>query len=329
MQSQDSTVDSAAGSARRGSRPAGRPVIFGEILFDVFPDGSRVLGGAPFNVAWHLQAFGFRPLMISRIGCDEAGATIRDSMSRWGFDLEGVQIDRQKPTGAVRVDLDSGGQPSYTILPDQAYDAIEWAPAVAAARSADGALMYHGTLASRSDVSLRALLELRKTVDIPVFVDVNLRDPWWLEEKMTQLLEGVSWLKLNEDELQRLLPGVGGESTGEVTSAAERLRFRVAASEVLLTRGELGAVAVSDAGATELAPRPPRRMVDTVGAGDAFSAVWIAGQLRGWPVETTLRRSLDFASKICSIRGATTTERRLYGDVLDGWSHAEGRSTAS
>jgi len=322
MQSQDSKVESTTGSRQRGSRSAGRPVIVGEVLFDEFPDGSRVLGGAPFNVAWHLQAFGHRPLMITRIGSDEAGAEVRDSMSRWGLDLEGVQVDPQRPTGTVCVDLDSG-QPSYTILADQAYDVIERVPAVVSARAADGRLLYHGTLAARTDISRQAILELREIPGISVFVDVNLRDPWWLEDKMTQLLEGVAWLKLNEDELRRLLPGDGGDGAEDVTAAAERLRRRVAASEVLVTRGELGAAFVSDGDAIELAPPPPRRMVDTVGAGDAFSAVWIAGELRGWTAETKLRRSLDFASRICTIRGATTTDKEVYDDVLDDWAHVE------
>ena len=67
-----------------------RPIIFGEVLFDCFPDGSRVLGGAPFNVAWHLQAFGAEPLFVSRVGNDPMGRKIRDAMLQWGMDTSGL-----------------------------------------------------------------------------------------------------------------------------------------------------------------------------------------------------------------------------------------------
>ena len=79
--------------------------IFGEVLFDHFPDGRRVLGGAPFNVAWHLQAFGLRPLVITRVGADDDGAQVLQAMEAWGMDTTGVQVDEVNPTGSVRVEL--------------------------------------------------------------------------------------------------------------------------------------------------------------------------------------------------------------------------------
>ncbi len=84
------------------------PVIFGEVLFDRFPDGNSVLGGAPFNVAWHLQAFGARPLLISSVGDDELGAEIRQTMQDWGMDDSGLQTDAAHPTGTVEVSFNAG-----------------------------------------------------------------------------------------------------------------------------------------------------------------------------------------------------------------------------
>ncbi len=101
-----------------------RPLIFGEVLFDVMPDGTRVLGGAPFNVAWHLEAFGLRPLMITRVGVDESGDEVLTAMASWGMDTSGVQRDDTYPTGRVEVDLDDG-EPTFHILPDQAYDHLD------------------------------------------------------------------------------------------------------------------------------------------------------------------------------------------------------------
>ena len=85
-----------------------RITIFGEVLFDRFPDGSSVLGGAPFNVAWHLQAFGQRPLFISRIGRDRLGDTIRSAMQSWQMDVLGLQQDEIYPTGTVQVAIEQG-----------------------------------------------------------------------------------------------------------------------------------------------------------------------------------------------------------------------------
>jgi fructokinase len=90
-------------SVEPGNGARGRPVVVGEVLFDVFPDDDRILGGAPFNVAWHLQAFGLDPLLITRIGDDADGTAVVDAMSSWGMDLSGVQTDAGAPTGEVRV----------------------------------------------------------------------------------------------------------------------------------------------------------------------------------------------------------------------------------
>ena len=84
--------------------PTGRPILIGEVLFDCFPDGSRVLGGAPFNVAWHLQAFGLDPLLISRVGADQAGDEVLAAMESWGMDRTGVQRDEELPTGWLAYD---------------------------------------------------------------------------------------------------------------------------------------------------------------------------------------------------------------------------------
>ncbi len=79
--------------------------IFGEVLFDHFPDGKRVLGGAPFNVAWHLQAFGLAPRFISRVGADAEGESVLTAMREWGMDTQAVQIDAHRPTGRVSVQI--------------------------------------------------------------------------------------------------------------------------------------------------------------------------------------------------------------------------------
>jgi len=101
-----------------------RPVMFGEVLFDMFPDGSVVLGGAPFNVAWHLQAFGLSPLLISRVGADALGRQVSAAMQEWGMDRSGLQLDSAHPTGTVSISF-SDGEPKFDIVPNRAFDYIE------------------------------------------------------------------------------------------------------------------------------------------------------------------------------------------------------------
>ena len=160
-----------------------RPLIFGEVLFDVMPDGTRVLGGAPFNVAWHLEAFGLRPLMVTRVGRDDSGDEVLEAMESWGMDHSAVQRDDAHPTGQVQVDLQDG-EPTFHILADQAYDHIDGDSAVQSAAGNTFSILYHGSLISRGTVSASALDDLEDASGVPVFVDVNLRDPWWNHQEV-------------------------------------------------------------------------------------------------------------------------------------------------
>jgi fructokinase len=292
------------------SAPGARPIVFGEVLFDRFPDGAVVLGGAPFNVAWNLQAFGRAPLLISRVGDDDLGRDIRSRMQRWGMDTSLLQVDPSHPTGTVDVTIEDG-EPSYEIVADVAYDFIE----AADLRSiGDAALIYHGSLALRSAASRAAFEQLIETTGLPRFLDVNLRPPWWSAARVVALLGGARWVKLNEDELSSLAP----QSRASDTSADEfRRRFELDA--VILTRGEHGALCLTDAGAHTVRPSSGDRKVDTVGAGDAFASVVLLGLLEQWPLPTALERAQTFASAVVGLRGATSEDRGFYAGFTDAW----------
>lgn len=294
-----------------------RPVVYGEVLFDRFEDGSAVLGGAPFNVAWHLQGFGLRPRFISRVGRDPAGTEARDTMAAWGMDTAGLQVDEIHPTGAVEVRL-RNGQPSYTILPDQAYDFIDAGQARQAMTEVDACLLYHGTLAARSPASRDALFEAARADATPVFVDINLRAPWWQRAVLDRALTGARWVKLNDEELAEL-EGHPAASESELLERAKRLCRERQLQLLIVTRGEHGAAFVSADQVVSDRPRPVRELVDTVGAGDAFAAVCIYGLIRQWPWADTLRRALDFAARICENRGATVADPDLYQAQKERW----------
>jgi fructokinase len=290
---------------------ARRPLIFGEVLFDRFPDGSTVLGGAPFNVAWNLKALGLDPLLISRVGRDDLGADILAAMRGWGLDPRGIQTDDVHPTGTVEVALEDG-EPRFEIAAGRAYDfiAAEDLPPLAGA-----GVLYHGSLALRTEASRLALDRLRSTAAGPILMDVNLRDPWWNPELVARWMSQASWVKLNEDELARLVP-----EEPDLRRRSARLLGQGDLATVLVTRGAAGAYAAGREGWT-CAPAPVAApaVVDTVGAGDAFSSVIILGISRGWPVAGTLDRALAFAAGVVGLRGATTVDRAFYEGFRTDW----------
>lgn len=288
------------------------PLVFGEALFDCFPDGSQVLGGAPFNVAWHLQGFGTAPCFISRIGQDALGERIAAAMTDHGMDLSGLQRDPAHATGSVTVHL-SGGEPSYDIVSDRAYDHIDAGllPVVP-----PGTLLYHGTLALRQATSAAALASLIAKAEPALFVDVNLRSPWWETTLVLALLERARWVKLNADELGLLAPA--GDS---VAARARALCERHQLDLVFVTLGARGALALAADGTAEhIAPAGPVTVVDAVGAGDGFASVLILGLLRDWPLAETLARAQAFAQSIVAHRGATVSDPGFYADWLAQWS---------
>jgi fructokinase len=286
--------------------------VFGEVLYDVFPDGQQVLGGAPFNVAWHAQAFGLAPHFISRVGNDAEGDRIIAAMRNWGMHLDGLQQDAEHPTGRVRVSLTADNEPSYEIVSDSAWDFID---SDMLPPCGDCGLLYHGTLALRNAVSRRALEALKGAAAGATFIDVNLRAPWWDRERVIAYLDGVRWTKLNHHELELLAPGAAG-----MDAAIERFMRRHAPELLIVTRGGAGALAVSNTGEkAHAAPDRSHPVVDTVGAGDAFAAVVLLGLLRGWPLPVIMRRAQTFASAIVGRRGATVGDMAFYQPFIDHW----------
>lgn len=291
-----------------------RPLIFGEVLFDQFPDGSAVLGGAPFNVAWHLQALGHAPLFISRVGDDELGSTIRQRMQQWGMDCSALQTDSQHATGRVRVEFKEG-EPRFEILAEQAYDFIS---AESLPQIREPHIFYHGTLALRQRESRAALERLFESEDPQIFMDVNLRPPWWDKAQVITRLKSAHWAKLNEGELNAL-----SNSSGDLESQADALMRDCDLELLIITRGKQGALARRRNGEMEfIQPQANTDVTDTVGAGDAFSAVVITGLLRGWDLGPMLQRAQTFASAIVGIRGATPTMKDFYTPFVSQWSQA-------
>ena len=295
-----------------------RVALFGEILFDEFPD-RRVLGGAPLNVTRHLRAFGLDPLLVSRVGEDEGADEALEAMRGYGLSTSGVQRDPARPTGRVRVTIAGGGH-EFEIVPDQAYDFVEPAAARRAVAAHDPALFYFGTLAQRNVASRGALLAALEATACPRFVDVNLRAPWYDREIVELSLGAAHFAKLNDDELEEVTRMIGLESGG-TRERAVRLVDHFALAALVVTCGEHGAWLLTGEGSVYRVEGRARvdGLVDTVGAGDGFAAVVVLGTLRGWPPDETLARADEFAREICRIRGAIPPTDDFYISFRERW----------
>lgn len=296
-------------------RPGARVVVLGEVLFDCFPDGPR-LGGAPFNVAWHLTGLGLGPAFVSRVGADDLGARIRRAMAAHGMADDRLQEDPEHPTGQVRVTLDGRGGHAFEILKDQAYDHIDRAAALDAVAQRPPDLVHFGTLCLRAPASREAILAAVGACPGVRALDVNLRPGCWTEATVRQALDAATVVKLNEDELDVL--GAMFAPADGFKARAESFRAVFDLDVLCVTRGDTGACWCT-ADTWHEAQSPATRVVDTVGAGDGFAAVVITGMLSGWAPTETLSRAAAFASAICGMRGACPTDPAFYAPFRSGW----------
>jgi len=307
-------------------QPASCTVVFGEALVDDFIT-EQVVGGAPFNVARNLAAFGMAPLMITRIGDDKAGESVRAEFTRFGMPQEGLQCDPAESTGRVVVER-GAGEHRFIILPDQAYDHIDAACALKAAAQAAPATIYFGTLAQRHGTSRHALRGLLGASNARRYLDLNVRKDQVSERCVFESLHAADIVKVNEDELVNLFSWY--TRTRHDTSRIDSMEVRTACATLLrifslealvVTLGPRGAVVFCADGSViaDHGSVPPRRIIDTVGAGDAFSAVFLLGRAHGWPLQQTLARANQFAGAICGISGAVPTDLAFYEPWLSSW----------
>lgn len=284
--------------------PNSKPIIFGEALYDCFDSGERILGGAPFNIAWHLQALGDAPYFISKVGQDPLGEQIIDQACQWGMTTESLQTDPEHPTGQVTISI-IDGEPQYDICENSAYDFID---EVTQANCPTKGLFYHGSLALRNPHARQTFETLINKGQYDLFMDVNLRDPWWQKQSILQWIAQAHWVKINHHELHRL-----GFSDPTIQNAMQDFQQRFPNTQLIVTRGEAGTIVLTETGQFfEHTPTKINQIIDTVGAGDAFTAVFIHGLICNWSIEKTLAIAQSFASQIIGIRGAISTDPQFY-----------------
>jgi fructokinase len=307
-----------------GDRPLAT-VVFGEALVDDFITEQQV-GGAPFNVARNLAAFMEPQLMLTRIGSDRNGEVVRGEFERFAMSEAGLQIDRMEETGRVVVERRPGGH-RFVILPKQAYDFIDPIGALDALSKVTPGMIYFGTLAQRGQRSRETLYKLLAATQATRFLDLNLRDGQTDRGCVSESLRAADIVKVNEEELQALFswyfqidPATQLE-TEEVRASCRALLAMFSLEALIVTLGHRGSVYFGADGRLIVNrdnPAPPF-VLDTVGAGDAFSAIFMLGRARGWALEQTLARANEFAGAVCAISGAVPCDMGFYDKWVGRW----------
>lgn len=290
----------------------------GEVLFDAFPEYER-LGGAPFNFIIHLHRLGYSTDFLTCVGRDAAGKQILDFLADQEMALQFIQKDDQRPTGRVTVEMLANGGHRFQILPDRAYDSIQYPKNLVESPSFNPALIYFGSLSQRSPITretLYRILDLKKNKSL-VFLDLNLRAPYFDLEIIEQSLRACDILKFNDEELrelQSMMPSLPRNSE----TCIKQLMQEYALQTVCLTRGGRGSQLFYQGNFFEKSLSDNIEITDTIGAGDGFAAILSAGILEAWSGEQMLSRASEFAGAICGMVGAVPDEDSFY-DKYKKW----------
>jgi len=274
----------------------------GEVLWDMLPDG-RKLGGAPTNFAYHSHALGAEGVIVSCVGDDELGREIFSLLEGLNVNRQYVFVDDSHPTGTVTVELDDQGQPDYIIHEDVAWDFIPFGQKLEELTGQVNAICF-GSLCQRRPVSratVRKFLQATTPHCIRVF-DVNLRQSYYNREVIDNMLKLTNVFKLNDQELEiiaALLEIVGTES-----EILQGIIARYGLELIAMTKGAQGSILLNREQSSVL-PAESVKVVDTVGAGDAFAAAVTIGLLRGQELDDIHKSASRLAGFVCSQPGAT------------------------
>jgi fructokinase len=271
-----------------------RVVGLGEVLWDLLPERT-CLGGAPANFAYITTLMGDQGIVASRVGEDSRGIEALRRMEELGLNIDHIETDREHPTGTVKVNLDGNGQARFEIAHSAAWDFLAWTlDWQHLAETADA--VCFGSLAQRSETSrttIRQFLAATKPHTLKVF-DVNLRQSFYSQEIISESMRLADIVKLNDDELPKIM-SLGKLAHRDELSSAQKLLRQYDLKIICITRGGRGSLLVRG---TDISEHPgfKVRVADTVGSGDAFAAGLVHEYLHG--------ASLDLMNEVANLVGA-------------------------
>lgn len=301
---------------RQPDQSTEKVTVIGEILFDVFPE-EKVPGGAPFNFAYHMKNLGFEVHFCTRIADDRDGREILRILEERGFSRDCIQVEKNGTTGKVLIELQDEGDHRFEIVENVAYDHLELSPILEGEILVSTQLVYVGTLiqrTSRGRETIQGLLEQRP-VRSRVFYDLNLRQHYYHREVIDQTLQNTHIFKCNREELTTLKELFGLQ--GDDQAVVQKLMERYSLETVAVTDGAAPAVLYREDRKWRIQPPRVGDFTDSVGGGDAFSAVLAAGILRGWPPGRIVKSAVKFAAEICRIRGALPSAPDIYSEIME------------
>ncbi len=277
-------------------------VGMGEALWDVLPEGKKI-GGAPANFAYHVSQFGFNSRVVSAVGDDKLGNEILENFSEknLNFMIEKVPY----PTGTVQVELDAEGVPCYDIKEGVAWDNIPFTPALEELAKQTRAVCF-GSLAQRSVVSRETINKFLDAMpddgdQLRIF-DINLRQSFYTKEILCNSMERCNILKINDEELVTVsrmfgYPGIDLQDKCWILLAKYNLKM------LILTCGVNGSY-VFTPGEISFVETPKVEVADTVGAGDSFTATFVAAILKGKKVSEAHKLAVEASAFVCTQNGA-------------------------
>lgn len=277
-------------------------VGMGEALWDMLPEGKKI-GGAPANFAYHVSQFGLSSCVVSAIGDDSLGKGIIENFASKGLNHHIAQVPY--PTGTVQVDIDQAGIPQYEIKENVAWDNIPYTAHLEALAENTKAVCF-GSLAQRSVVSRstinRFLDAMPQTDDTLIVFDINLRQGFYNKEILCNSMKRCNILKINDEELilvSRMFgyPGIDLQDKCWILLGKYNLKM------LILTCGINGSY-VFTPGHVSFQPTPQIEVADTVGAGDSFTAAFIASLLKGKSVTEAHHLAVQTSAYVCTQNGA-------------------------
>lgn len=277
-------------------------VGMGEALWDVLPEGKKI-GGAPANFAYHVSQFGLPSCVVSAVGDDALGKEIVENFTSKG--LNQLIAEVPYPTGTVQVEIDPAGVPQYEIKENVAWDNIPYTAHLEQLAEKTKAVCF-GSLAQRNVVSRntinRFLDAMPQTDDALVIFDVNLRQGFYNKEILCNSMKRCNILKINDEELVTVsrmfgYPGIDLQDKCWILLGKYNLKM------LILTCGINGSY-VFTPGNVSFQPTPKVEVADTVGAGDSFTAAFVASILKGKSVQEAHSLAVQTSAYVCTKKGA-------------------------
>ncbi|MDR1717326.1 MAG: carbohydrate kinase [Prevotella sp.] len=286
-------------------------VGLGEILWDVFPE-RKVLGGAPANFAYHVSQFGFNGYTVSAIGEDLLGKEILSGLEdkKLNYLIETTDY----PTGTVQVTLNKSGVPQYEICENVAWDNIPFTARTENLAKNTQTVCF-GSLAQRSAVSretIRKFLAAMPEDSLKIF-DINLRLDYYTKEIIEESLQMANMMKINDEEVIKIAALF--DWNGEEQDICKRLLDEYNLNILILTKGTEGSF-VFTARQTSYQPTPKVHVADTVGAGDSFTAAFVAAYLHGERIEDAHQLAVEVSAYVCLQHGAMPKLADAYLDLF-------------